>query len=136
MEALGKVGARMSERVVLGCLVVCVALLLPGLGSCTSGPPSDAPGTTGTVTAVETGSTGDEPALVMLVEGGSQPEGAVSDRATVTITESTRVFAADGSEAAVDDLSEGVGVKVWFSGPVAESYPVQGTASDVQLTSD
>lgn len=111
-------------------------LLLVVLVSCSGGPPSDVPGTTGAITAVDTSQTGAEPAIVLLVEGGPQPEGAVSDRASVTVTEDTRIFSADGSDATVDDLVEGAAVKVWFSGPVAESYPVQGTAGDIQLTGD
>ena len=71
--------------------------------------------------------------MSILVVGGEQPEGAVSDKAQVRVTDETRVFAADGSAAKLEDLSVGAQVKVWFVGAVAESYPVQGTAEVIQF---
>ncbi len=68
------------------------------------------------------------------VEGGEQPEGAVSDKAVVNVTKETAIFDADGKASTPDKLQVGTEVKVWFAGPVAESYPVQGTASAVQIT--
>jgi hypothetical protein len=57
------------------------------------------------------------------------------DRASVTITGATRVFAViEGQDPVpVDYLALRVGgqVEVWFTGPVAESYPVQATADVV-----
>jgi hypothetical protein len=35
----------------------------------------------------------------------------------------------------VDDLSAGQRVAVWFTGPVAESYPVQATAGAIEILS-
>lgn len=67
----------------------------------------------------------------MLVEGGEQPEGAVSDKAMVTITEKTSVALAD-RWIPPEDLSVGMTVRVWFGGAVAESYPVQGSAAFIQ----
>lgn len=71
----------------------------------------------------------------LLVEGGEQPPGAASDKASIRITEKT-LIARDGRWMAPDDLEVGATVRVWFEGPVAESYPVQGTASFIEVASD
>ena len=58
------------------------------------------------------------------------------DRAWVRITSTTTVWAPAGedrTELTVDDLAEGQRVAVRFVGPVAESYPVQATAGDVEI---
>ncbi len=112
--------------------IVGVALLLAAVVAttgCTQGLPTETPGITGTATSVTPGQGG----LVMLVEGGEQPAGAVSDRAQVTVPESAPVFDASGAEADASAIKLGAQVKVWFDGAVAESYPVQGTAKVVQV---
>ena len=68
------------------------------------------------------------------MEGGEQPEGAVSDQAVVNVTKETVIFDANGQPTTPDKLQVGTEVRVWFTGPVAESYPVQGAASAVQIT--
>jgi len=70
---------------------------------------------------------------VILVEGGEQPQGAVSDKASVTVTDATDVFDAAGTLSTWEALAQGQQVEVWFTGPVAESYPVQGTAGAVRI---
>ncbi len=113
--------------------VVAVLALLATLAfGCSSAPPTGPPGIIGEITALETTGAG----LSMLVEGGKQPEGAVSDKAQVKVVGSTEVFDSDGSLTDADELAAGDQVTVWFEGAVAESYPVQGTASAVQLGSD
>jgi len=68
----------------------------------------------------------------LLVEGGNQPEGAVSDKAMVTITDET-LIARNTRWIPPEDLAVGMTVRVWFEGPVAESYPVQGSASFIEV---
>lgn len=70
----------------------------------------------------------------VLVEGPEQPPGAVSDKASVTLTEETLFFDANGKRLSERPALEvGTEVRMWFTGPVAESYPVQATAGTVQL---
>lgn len=59
-----------------------------------------------------------------------------SSKAKVTVTSATRVFYQEGSaqtRAGVDDISVGDQVRVWFTGPVLESYPVQATARAIAI---
>jgi hypothetical protein len=54
------------------------------------------------------------------------------DKATVTITDTTRIFRRDGTvERTVpfDSVARGAEIEARFTGPVRESYPVQATAS-------
>lgn len=111
-------------------MTVAAALVASAIG-CAATPPADAPGViTGTVTSLVPGD--DRPASI-LVEEPAPPADGVSDKAQVTIAPSTQVFGPDGAEAAASTIVKGARVKVWFEGPVAESYPVQGTAKAVQV---
>ncbi len=111
---------------VVAIAVVAVAVVV----GCSPTLPTEPPGITGTVTSVVAGD--DRPASI-LVEGPTQPAGAVADKAQVTIAPSTQVFGPDGSQTAASTIVPGASVKVWFEGAVAESYPVQGTARAVQV---
>jgi beta-N-acetylhexosaminidase len=118
-------------------LAIVVAVWLLGgmvLAGCAGGVPADTPGITGTITYVALSQT-PPPLASITVEGGAQPDGAVSDKAVVAITEKTAIFDAQGARVDAQTLRVGQQVKVWFTGPVAESYPVQGTASAVQIVS-
>ncbi len=96
--------------------------------------PGEPVGIVGAITSIDRG--GQQGAWgSLLVEGGEQPPGAVSDKASVRITEKTLV-ARGGRWVAPDDLEVGMIVTVWFEGPVAESYPVQGTASFIEVTGE
>lgn len=116
-------------------VVILLSLLVLLLGSAcvTATPrlPAEPAGITGEITSMPEGT---QPPFTILVEGGKQPEGAVSDKASVTISEKTVVVGPNGNRVEADALREGAAVKVWFEGPVAESYPVQGGAGYVQLT--
>lgn len=111
---------------VLGTLVVAAIV------GCSPTLPAETPGITGAVTSLVPG---DERPASILVEGGTQPEGAVSDKAQVTVVPSTQVFGADGGTAPASAIVQGAQVKVWFEGAIAESYPVQGTAKAIQVVS-
>ncbi len=58
------------------------------------------------------------------------------EKAVVTVTTDTRILrqtAGPFENAAFDDLATGQQVAVWFSGPVAETYPVQATAATIVM---
>lgn len=115
----------------LNMALVVVALSVAVLAvACTPALPPETPGIIGTVTSLVAG---DERPASILVEGGKQPAGALADKASVTISPSTQLFAADGSKTNASGIVKGATVKVWFEGPVAESYPVQGSAKVVQI---
>ena len=95
---------------------------------------TETPGITGAITYLAAGTGGAASLGSITVEGGEQPEGAVSDKAVVKVTKETAIFDAEGKPSTPDKLQVGTEVKVWFTGPVAESYPVQGAASAVQIT--
>jgi hypothetical protein len=77
------------------------------------------------------------PEYVLLVEG-SPTEGTTYDRASVRVTAQTIVAQGDEQQrqpATAADLAVGQRVAIWFTGPVAESYPVQATAGEVVILS-
>lgn len=56
-----------------------------------------------------------------------------SSKASVRITNETAIVDASGARLGVADLKEGQLVSVWFTGPVAKSYPVQVNASKIMI---
>lgn len=103
-------------------------------GCSAPGPPTYPAGIEGIITSVAPGEADTlATILVEVPEGAVADPSFVSDKASVRITRKTRVFdlggnPVDAASIAVPDLA----VRVWFEGAVAESYPVQGTASAVQ----
>jgi hypothetical protein len=130
---------RMLVRVPTALTTVVVALALLGTAGCSllggGASPVEVPtgpaGITGEIKSIEFAEQGDG-AGSMLVEGGEQPAGAVSDKAMVAFAEDTKVARA-GRWIPPSDLEAGMKVRVWFEGPVAESYPVQGKASFIEV---
>lgn len=58
------------------------------------------------------------------------------NKASATVTRTTPIFMERDSEvqpATFADLAVGDGLALWFDGPVAESYPVQGEASAILI---
>jgi hypothetical protein len=86
---------------------------------------------TGFVTSVS----GRADGVTVLVEAEpSNP--SIGDKASVAVTGNTRITrrAQSGEVAATfRDLVPGLRVEVWFDGPVATSYPVQGRAQAVVI---
>jgi hypothetical protein len=70
---------------------------------------------------------------ILVVAEGPQPGG--SDRAAVRLHAGTRVLWNSGAAASPADLRAGQAVRVWFEGPVMESYPVQVAAGVVVIDS-
>jgi hypothetical protein len=114
--------------------IVVLGVVLATSSGCTPSLPSGPPGITGTVTSIVPG---DGRPASLLVEGPRpQPQGAVSDKAHVSIPPATQFFGAQGGRATlaqVGAIAKGTKVRVWFEGAVAESYPVQGSAKAVQI---
>lgn len=114
----------MRTKTLVGVVVISVALLLSG---CLPGPPSSEPSIRGTITSV---TPGDGNLGAIMVEGPAG--GATSyDKASVNVAASTKVLlrGADGyGRLTYTELKVGDAVEVWFTGAVAESYPVQATA--------
>ncbi|HEY5386572.1 MAG TPA: hypothetical protein VIL79_01585, partial [Thermoleophilia bacterium] len=72
----------------------------------------------------------------LVVAGPSVPGGY--DRAVVRSTAETAIGAPQGAgrhTLVSGDLHDGLRVAVRFAGPVAESYPVQAVAADVEVLS-
>lgn len=118
----------MKRRFAFMCMF---ALAMSAMGCGPTNPPAQTPGIVGTITSFQL-ATDNNRVATMMVEGGEQEPGAVSDKAYVTITEETTVLDIGGNRISPAGLAKGLAVQVWFKGPVAESYPVQGTASFVK----
>jgi hypothetical protein len=65
------------------------------------------------------------PSILVVADG---PQAGGSDRASVRLHTGTHVLWRTGAAAAVTDVRVGQQVRVWFDGPVMESYPVQAVA--------
>jgi hypothetical protein len=144
--ALGAWGGALMRHTIralaaLAVLAVLGAAVVGGCGGATSGQPASPspsatpPGAadiTGVVRDLTPGAAG---AAVLLV--AADPDVASSyDRASVRVTAQTTVWAPEGegrTDLTAVDLAEGQRVAVRFTGPVAESYPVQATAGDVEI---
>lgn len=102
------------------------ALALLVATACGGGAASRAADMTGFVTSVS----GRADGVTVLVESDpSHP--SIGDKASVAVTSSTRITRRSPSgevAATFRDLVPGLRVEVWFDGPVATSYPVQGKA--------
>jgi len=67
----------------------------------------------------------------ILVEGELGKNGADYDKGSVRITVDTVIHF--NNEGSFEDFKLGQYVQVFFEGPVAESYPVQGTARQINI---
>jgi hypothetical protein len=126
----------------LAALAVLGAAVVGGCGGATAtgpdspSPPAAPPGAadiTGVVSDLTSG--GDAGTATFLVVADPDVT-SVYDRAWVRATAATTVWAPAGearTELTVDDIADGLRVAVRFTGPVAESYPVQATAGDVEI---
>jgi hypothetical protein len=94
-------------------------------------PPARAPDIAGTVTHVSR--SGERTVTVRVEERPADVSG--SAKASVRVTESTRVIRG-GRVVSEREIREGARVSAWFTGPVAESYPVQARAEAVRIEED
>jgi hypothetical protein len=104
-----------------------LALAVLLLTAC-AGVPSDSPAITGTVDRVSQAGDG----ATVLVTGSGQVDKAsvLIDARTVLLREEV---GGGTSALLVSQIVAGSRISVWFDGPVAESYPVQGHAGTVLL---
>lgn len=127
---------------VLAALAVLGAAVVGGCGGATaaqpaspspSAPPSGVADITGVVRDVTPGA---DPGTATLLVVADPDVASSVDRASVRVTAQSGVWGTVGEGAtklAVDDLAAGQRVAVWFTGPVAESYPVQATAGAIEI---
>lgn len=106
-------------------------LLVVVLVGCAAGAPERAADITGQITRATTGVIDGSRRIQLLVEA-VPTDLSGSPKALVTVDSKTRILRTNGS-ARVDDLLPGATVSVWFEGPVAESYPVQGRAGTLMI---
>jgi hypothetical protein len=110
-----------------------MGLLLPGCTPAETAP-STSPAIRGSITNRSAGAGGDLVGSV-LVEGQVEADTSF-DKASIAVTAKTQIFEQVGSErrpATFEALQVGRTVEAWFEGPVAESYPVQATASAIVI---
>ena len=122
------------SRVLSIFIVAAVTLLMLPLSGCLIGQngiqePGFQVGIRGIITDISL----TEDGASIMVEGQVEQD-TVYDRASVRINADTMIQKDDMSRLfEVSDLRLGDTVEVFFSGPVAESYPVQGTAAIVRI---
>ena len=61
----------------------------------------------------------------------------IVSRYVITMTDETLIFQQDGDDlcrTAFEALANKQWVKIWFTGPVTESFPARGTAGQVVIT--
>ncbi|MGL4624610.1 MAG: DUF3221 domain-containing protein [Culicoidibacterales bacterium] len=82
----------------------------------------------GTITQLQASEDG----AVILVETPSGDEVAAYDKAAVRLTQQTPIML-DSQRLQLKQLEVGMYVAIQFEGPVAESYPVQAVAREVEV---
>ena len=118
-------------------LALVVGLALALLGACTNdgdaAPGPNDPDIRGVITSISDGS-GDVIGSVRIE--GTIDEDTSYDKAIVRVEGDTLLFRQVGSammEITFADLTVGQTVEAWFTGPIAESYPVQVKASQIVI---
>lgn len=110
-------------------LTFTLVLVVGFVGGCMKSlPQRDADMTSATIVDAKR----DPGSLTLMVEDAS----GTSDAATVWVYEQTDVLretSAGIREAVANDLVEGAQIDIWFDGPIAESYPIQGSADTILI---
>lgn len=91
------------------------------------------PGPPDLVGIVETVSFLDDGGATLLVQGDPD-DGYQYYLASVRVGRDTPVYLTDGSRGTPEDLTAGLTLKIWFDGPVAESWPVQAGAGRIEIS--
>ena len=116
--------------------VIAVAVAVVGtMTGCDPKFPTDPPAIEGLITNATAGA-GTVTILVEVPDDELPPPASSYsgiDKASVTVTSDTILYDTDGDPVEMWQLRRDARVRVWFAGPVAESYPVQGRASAVRL---
>jgi len=144
MSRIGKArgrGALMAVSLALVCLVLsdCAD---PKSGTTASGEEPTLPSAEADINGIITevgrmpqednggGSAGERVGAVLVEENPDEETGSQKD--SVTVTKATELFEWRGKDLTLmrfDDLKVGLRARAWYTGPVAESYPRQATAS-------
>ncbi|MBI3525288.1 MAG: DUF3221 domain-containing protein [Betaproteobacteria bacterium] len=96
----------------------------PSVSDATAPIPRTAPSIIGLVTAI---------ALPAIIVEEKPTEAHGSAKARVGITDGTQVLRRGEEAVGAAELRVGQQVKVWFTGPVMESYPLQATAGVIVI---
>lgn len=116
-------------------LMVFAALAVVALGSlltaCSPVPPDIEPTIRGVITQITPGDDGT--GTVLIVWHDSLGEVYELDSLSATIGEGSDVFDQEGNIIGFTDLQVRDVVDAWVTGPIAESYPPQGTADAVRV---
>lgn len=100
------------------------AVKVPSVSNATATIPRTAPSIIGQVTAIAL-------PTIIVEEKPTEPHG--SAKARVRITNDTQVLRRGEDGMGTAKLQVGQQVKVWFIGPVMESYPLQATAGVIVI---
>jgi Protein of unknown function (DUF3221) len=115
-----------ASTLVLGLIALCAA-------ACSErGPavvPTESPGIAGSITAIDRG--GERVGSIRVEVNPAQSSG--SAKAIVSIGQATAVLTPAAEQRDFNALRVGQTVRVWFTGPVAESYPVRGAGRIVVI---
>jgi hypothetical protein len=112
-------------------LLVALMMVSPGCAS-TAEPMETEADLIGFITETRPNGEGD---IVGQINVESHADKIVS-KYIITITDETLIFQQDGNDlrrTAFKTLENKQWVKIWFTGPVTESFPVQGTAGQVVI---
>lgn len=115
----------MKKRLILVASVVAILLVAAGAVALAQTEPAN--GVQGFITSIS--------GTVVLVEENPTDESG-SNKGAFTVTGETQILRDEGGElvpAAFEDLQVGELVTATYTGPVAESYPTQGTAGSIVI---
>jgi len=115
------------KRILILCLVLVLAVFAVG---CSEETTADTIGIRGEIKEIFT--TEDGLSITGILVEGEVQEDTMYDSANITIDENTEIYMGE-EKITVEELETGFMVEVVFEGPVAESYPVQGTAKKITI---
>lgn len=126
------------QRIWQGATTLIMVSLVLALMACAAGTNAGSADIRGTITSIDPvnpeGRASDVVGSV-LIEGSIEADTQV-DKASVTITRATRILRQEGEgrrAVTFEALEVGQRVQARFTGPVAESYPVQATAAEIVI---
>jgi hypothetical protein len=139
------------KRILVLITLIIAAIGLASISACSSSEKTGSVGSAGTGSTIESINVlpNEQPGIrgmitkadstagsrMILVEE-NPADAAGSQKASVRLNDQTKIYRRSGSsleKIGQSDLTSGKKVSVWFEGPVAESYPVQGSASVIVL---
>lgn len=117
--------------------VIAAATLAAACATSAVEPPASEPTVEGTVTELSLSAGGSALGTVLVEERPGQTSGDAKYRLTVTPATAIMRPSAGGFEPLpFDAVAVGMRVRVWVTGPVMESYPMQASAGAIVLIAD